>query len=866
LVEPTQVKADGGFAVVNGSVVAGNPSLVVIPEIVEASVGSGDIIDWAICVNQEGNFETHIITPTKQQFLASLPAGGPSFYVQSFTFSELVDTRRDLVPIAIVNVTIASTTINSVSDARRFVHTETFNIPFTFSTENGSSSFNSLEQLTTWLRIYTAGHREVKIVGKHLITDHLNWTNLPPFTIVGEGIGLYADSGSGYTVSDFSQLKFASGKILFLDGTSITARNLTFQFDVETPVAVDLGAGSENRPVLFEDVEFVFLGSNIGVNLASYSEFNRCRFDWSMSNPSGGGFIEALGGGCLYRRTDNQEVFDDASITNCRFISRVQDRYPFISLIQNSVGIATTTIFNSNIVITGNYFESKGVSVSRAAVALVRPLSNSARGGFRSCIISNNVAGQDQGIYITSTFQLNGNFGYLQAQQVTIDGNRCGRIGYYVRNLDQGHDLLRIANNFCTFIGNLDADGLASIDLSNNTSALGVVRIEGNACNWIQCFNGGGQAGDQIRSKVIITDNSLNAADPAYLINLNSTTVTLLNDGISIQDTNDEIALLGTNAIVQNNQLSTGQGGLFFTDQYYKRGIFCSGAYIKNNIVDGFSAESGAVGIQNMAFGAVIGNEVRFGAPSNNETIGILSFVFVQISDNQLFRGTQDIEHYINIGGLCNVVDNAFDSPYINILNTDLNVIGIVGAPGGSIVERNINQTVNAFISGSLGTKSIGFVSGNVLFDTITGLPSDVQIELIPPTVSTSETLTFQVSSGSKRTFDWTIPLSEVIPYEVKLLSLQLTYTLSTILDAGEIKVTLAPAKGGTIIQSTLDLAGLPAGTATFDVSTPPASFVSSYHKLADPYVLKISAQTDHSIGMTLTLRNVSFTYRWTPV
>ena len=134
------------------NIITVNNISVTIPYITEELVTS-DVLDWAVCVNEYGSLIPILITPAKDQFWArDFAAPNSTYYIPSVTFTELVENRKDLTPIAVVTATIASLTINDadVRDVRRFID-DGKGRELVYSPSDFAGTFHTVDALKSWV-------------------------------------------------------------------------------------------------------------------------------------------------------------------------------------------------------------------------------------------------------------------------------------------------------------------------------------------------------------------------------------------------------------------------------------------------------------------------------------------------------------------------------------------------------------------------------------------------------------------------------------------------------------------------------------------------------------------------------------------
>lgn len=207
---------DGGVAFVDGAIVSVNQGSVTIPEIFNtANAPTPDTVDWAVCVNKYGDLVPIILTVAKQQFFAQDNVSGNKYYVPSVTFAELIANRKDLTVISTITATIASFTLDSVKDARRFVKLESESIPFTWAGEGSAGHFYSFEAVANWINNYGSQNNTVKVKGEFTVSSAIDMSGLEwPVTFEGEN-------------AIFNVLA-TRGIIL---GNNITIRGITFNYN-----------------------------------------------------------------------------------------------------------------------------------------------------------------------------------------------------------------------------------------------------------------------------------------------------------------------------------------------------------------------------------------------------------------------------------------------------------------------------------------------------------------------------------------------------------------------------------------------------------------------------------------------------------
>lgn len=191
----------GGVALVNGNIVNVNNISATIPQITENPTTS-DTLDWAICVDEFGNLVPVLLVASDQQFFArDLASPNNTYYVPSYTFQELIEERKDLTPIYIANVTIASVTVNDTSDVRRFVD-DGKKRELVFSPEDFAGTFHTVEGLRNWVNNYASSAPvNVKVRGNFVLTSTLSFAGFEyPVILEGDGANLSTTAAQGFLI------------------------------------------------------------------------------------------------------------------------------------------------------------------------------------------------------------------------------------------------------------------------------------------------------------------------------------------------------------------------------------------------------------------------------------------------------------------------------------------------------------------------------------------------------------------------------------------------------------------------------------------------------------------------------------------
>jgi len=314
--QPGTLDFNGGIALVNGHMSTMSASSVSIPEIVQ-DTGGGDVttLNWAICVNDKDLLEAIPVTLTKQHFFARRLPDIDNYYIPSVTFDELTNFRKDLTIIAVANVTIASVTVNSVTDARNNISNQTAAIDFTISDDSRISSFTSFEAVKTYCSNSDATSITVKVNGDFTIdeeVDLVGFTDTTTLIVKGDGGRIIVNSQNG-----------------FLASHGVKFEDLVFEYNAEVVSAnpnsnLDLGLACINI------TESGGLLGNVTVDGCTFSSSS----------------IERAPYVALYSSTASQ-TGENVSVSNCTFESSA-------NALNCAIGVAATDLSLTNLSIKDN--------------------------------------------------------------------------------------------------------------------------------------------------------------------------------------------------------------------------------------------------------------------------------------------------------------------------------------------------------------------------------------------------------------------------------------------------------------------------------------------------------------------------------
>ena len=282
---PGTLSFNGGIALVNGHFSTLGAQLISIPEIVQdTGAGETTTLNWGICVNDQDLLEAIPVTPTKQHFFARRLSDTDNYYIPSVTFDELTNNRKDLTLLYIANVTIASVTVNSVTDARANILNSTRNIPMTISDDVENSLFTSFEQVVTWAS-NSDKRVTVHVNGDITVDEEVDLTAITNLTVKGDGGRIIVNSENGFLIN--SGVRF--------EGVEFIYNNTLTGFDANDNAHLSLGIAC------------------INMNIASNNiVIDDCVFDQETAG-------ERAPYVALYNEGPNFETIDNIKITNNHF-------------------------------------------------------------------------------------------------------------------------------------------------------------------------------------------------------------------------------------------------------------------------------------------------------------------------------------------------------------------------------------------------------------------------------------------------------------------------------------------------------------------------------------------------------------------
>ena len=554
---------------------------------------------------------------------------------------------------------------------------------------------------------------------------------------------------SGDLPGHFSTFESLAQWINYLGGQKNVVK-VNGNFSVDTMIDMTV----LTAPVVLEGEGATFtVTSDSGFKITNNTTFRNINFVYNPRLTYTANDRINTGYGCLYSNSDLNSV----TIEKCTFTSPVlgSQRPPFIGL-----ELAPTETIK-NIIIRDNVF-SDDVAITQAAIAIVNVNSAGASPAVvANCLIENNKCKQSQGIYLTSvaaysvsggvtvtTFEAPG----LTPYACSIVGNTAETIGFLAGGLYSsdydGYGLdpsITVSRNHGLYCGVADSlghswsvNGPTYLVLEYGTAN---TTVSENHMAWINCVVENSTT-DKTYSNLTIVNNQLQAFYPAYL----EAQLTCLQSMaiIATGTTEKGSVIISNNSINSRNYNNT-------TLSNYRIGIWCpAAATITNNIIKGLGDTADLYGI--------------ILRPKSGETTEYL------VQGNRIYRNGTDMgtgAYIYNSGSTTPsyssalVVDNYFDSFFIDSGNTDTNTVK--NAPVTWVVDRNKNQIYTTYISAESGRlKFAGAVLGTAGLATTTG-----HIETSSATTGYSLFDYYETANSNMPQLTWTVDLHDILPYGV---------------------------------------------------------------------------------------------------
>ena len=622
---------NGGSALINGTVVNAN-NFTVYP--MNIWVPGFPDITFALCIKDDG---THELLPLyTSSILMNFSfgiTGVPNEYRRTYTIAQIIEERKDLLPIYEITITSGAEGVDITSapiDIRKFIaNNEVKNSLVLYNTVAISGTtlplgnFNSWIAVSNYIKATKSLQNTVLVRGETTIDETIDFGGIP-VTIIG-------DSGN------IVNCKVIDGVNLSLNSNMIV-RNINFVRATGGDAAAMPYVPSIGTIGLVLDSLTTGTYSNITVDGCTFATLTGWR-------RSGAAHI-------LFEKTGDNAVFHNINITNNSFLEEMtQLDIAFV----NRLGLAA---------------RNTAIATIRGAVLInVTIDNNSANVGSWSLLSSDNDTGStgagSVGLGAYGVKIINNHFDYLWLNlsafmkhgflPATFVDLPAVNSGVFINN-----------NNFVAIQGKTIAGieitgsdivklGSPNTIISNNR--LSLIKLPVNMTTAI--FTGT-PFGD---GDLIIESNTIQSCKYVPTLFLPTDQVIGADNGIAIRITTNQLTACRRKVIINGNTIISED-----TDNYYGFGIMIEylDAIITNNIIDDFR---------------YVGILYTRGA--------IGSFI---VSNNILYRRSNNVSAYIYLNknlSTANITDNIFDSSTINGTST---AVVYCSDNTNTTIERNKNQ------------------------------------------------------------------------------------------------------------------------------------------------------------------------------
>jgi len=506
--------------------------------------------------------------------------------------------------------------------------------------------------------------------------------------------------------------------------------------------------------------------------------------------------------GCVY-----SEDYENMKVTNCTFISTVECPPAIHFKPTSSNDLVAIEVSNNRFNLSSN--------VQNCAIAFTKRGSVTDELSLNSVIVSGNTCEGSQAIVISVDANVFDGDSIdsdpFVTNNVSITRNQCGAIGFLTSEAGQNHTALQISENDALIITTMDGGGnqidIDDFDIPDET---GAVTIDRNKCYSIGVTIDNTSASSYIN---ITNNNIVSGSSSVFPGGYNNTYGSIgiyvcspyIGTVSGAQVSN--VKIIG-NSIYQIPELGrTYDGGI----ELHKAGI------IANNSIGALASD--AVGIR------LVGVDTNDDNDSRRE---------ISVHNNAINRGSVAIDAFISIDAVVDdptfykIVDNYFDSRYIDLLNTDDDTIKISNNPK-SLIDRNINhlQTTNYHLTPYFGprkTSSSGAMVYNRFFD-------QPQVDNVRGVVYNASGLTVELDTGGTSDLIGVIPLNTVLPPGAKLVKIS-QGGLGLDIIAGELSISVFGTLSGLIDSDTQDLSVFAGGTLELDAPSTTRSVEAEQYRL----------------------------------
>jgi len=651
-----QIYLKGGVAVVNGKIVYKNNETVSLPLVQEYWSSSSYNINWGVCVNYKGEYQlvglldydvnvSSINSPNRMMYVVNSVNSAIKYYVESSTFSNLINNRKDLCLLYVVKLVVSGSTATlTITDARRYVNDLDSNLPLKYTTNIAQGNFKSANAIFNWLKFNSSFNSTAFLGGFHASET------------ISSSIILAADKKLLIDGQNDCELIFSEDVSV---GSNVIIKDATITF------GKNLNLLSTANNITFENCSLTFTGAYgiVGQGTSqSNIQFNNCIINFGTSG------LITFSNSCNGIKFNNCHLINGglvvgSGVKNIEIINSLWE-----SCINMGFGNYLSNFIVKNSDITINYSGNQNV-----------PIFNFTNGS--DIILENNkltinYATNTQTVDGTSVFVLN------QTSNFRFINNNIRNVSYYISNNAIKPGVIfssTYSDNVIIKDGYVNGNflGLINFDNSNNliidnisivSSFDPTTYITGGWFDSTDLVNSGkgfiyGQANTAVAlenikinnvkfyySPIIASSNrfsfinlELNTNIAAQISNLQITNCDFNNTNISIDDKMAAISIINTisgitptnykpsiiNTIIKNNNCNTNQSiiitSIMDSGSMNNPGLFAQNCEISNNICGniGYWTSSGqtkTVNYNNKLSGLIIRDNIcHYIFSSNNK-------------------------------------------------------------------------------------------------------------------------------------------------------------------------------------------------------------------------------------------------------
>lgn len=365
-----QIYINGGVALVNGKFVQMNNQTVAIPIVLEFYSGTKYDINWALCVNDKNeyqpvpllDYDLFLGTPsnTNRLFQAFNPANGLTYNLEAYTFSDLINNKKNLTILYIVSSDVTEPVGNnpptislSLTDARKYVNDIDSNLELKFTSKNSQGNFKNIESIFNWLK-YNSSFNSVAILkGLDINSGQINSS-------------LTLDFNKKVILDGLNDAHIVINEPITL-GSNITFKNLTITF--KNLISVLSGASN----ILFENCDIIItneLATSAPVNNVIFNILNGNNIKFINCNIDAS-YVRNETSGALFYLNNTQKFSVDNSIIELDFNANRSDGYVpgSMFIIKNSSNVELTkSSFEGNFAMCIRNTHSNGLIVKDSTI------------------------------------------------------------------------------------------------------------------------------------------------------------------------------------------------------------------------------------------------------------------------------------------------------------------------------------------------------------------------------------------------------------------------------------------------------------------------------------------------------------------